>query len=124
MAAPNIVNVATITAKTTFLSLSGTGATVLLSNAAASGKVLKVNSIVVANDNGGGTANITVAVHDAAAGGGTAYRLAYTIDVLADSTLVVSDKNTAIYLEENMSIVCTASAGNYLDVVCSYEEIS
>lgn len=124
MAAPNIVGVTTITGKTTYLSLADTSATVLLSNAASSGKVFKVNTITVANDDGTNTANITVAVHDAAGGGGTGYKLAHTIDVIADSSLVVVDKASAIYLEEDTSIVVTASAGGDLDVVCSYEEIS
>lgn len=124
MAAPNIVGVTNITGITTYLSLADTNATVLLSNAASSGKVFKVNTIIVANDDGTNTANITVAVHDAAAGGGTGYKLAHTIDVIADSTLVVIDKSSAIYLEEDKSIVVTASAGGDLDVVCSYEEIS
>lgn len=124
MAAPNIVNVTTITGKTTYLSLANTSATTLVSNASGSGKVYKINSIIVANDDGSNTANITVSVNTAANGGGTAYKLAHTIDVVADSTLVVLDKSSAIYLEEDKSIVVTASAGGDLDVVCSYEEIS
>ena len=124
MAAPNIVGVTTITGKTTYLSLADTSPTVLLSNAASSDKVFKVNTIIVANDDGTNTANITVTINSAAAGAGTAYKLASTIDVIADSTLVVLDKASAIYLEEDKSIVCTASAGNDLDVICSYEEIS
>jgi len=123
MAAPNIVGVTTITGKTTYLSLADTNPTVLLSNAADSGKVFKVNSIIVANDDGTNTAAITVTINDADEGGGTAYNLASTIDVVADSTLVVIDKASSIYLEEDKSIVVTASAGGDLDVVCSYEEI-
>ena len=124
MAGPNIVNVTTITGKTTYLSLATTSATVLLSNAASSGKVFKINSIIVANDDGANTANITVSINDQDDGGGTAYKLAHTIDVAADSTLVVIDKASSLYLEEDKSIVVTASAGGDLDVVCSYEEIS
>ena len=44
MAAPNIVNVATITAKSDHLLLTGTSAVQLLDNAASSGNVIKVNS--------------------------------------------------------------------------------
>ena len=124
MAAPNIVGVTTIVGITTFLDLTTTDATVLLSNAASSGKVFKVNTIVVANDDGSNTANITAAIHTAAAGGGTGVKFANTIDVVADSTLVVLDKASSIYLEEDRSIVVTASAADDLDVVCSYEEIS
>ena len=124
MAAPNIVGVTSITGITTFLSLANTNDTVLVSNAASSGRVLKINSLIVANDDGSNTANIIVSITDAAAGGGTAFKLAHTIDIAADSTLVVIDKASSIYLEENKSLVVKASAGGDLDVVCSYEEIT
>lgn len=124
MAAPNIVNVGTITGITTFITLPNTSATVLVSNPASSNKVFKINDIIVANVNGSATANITLSVNNQAAGAGTAYRVAYQIDVAAKTSLVAIDKNASIYLEENRSIVATASAGNYLEVVCSYEEIS
>jgi hypothetical protein len=123
MAAPNIVGVTTITGKTTYLSLANTSETALLTNASSSGKVFKVNSIIVANDNGTGAADITVTLYDDASGG-NGYKLAHTISVAADSTLVVLDKASSVYLEENKRITVTASTGNYLDVVCSYEEIS
>ncbi len=124
MAAPNIVGITTVVGISTFLSLSNTSATVLLSNAASSSKVMKINSIIVANDDGTNTANIIVSINNAAAGGGTAFKLAHTIDVIADSTLVLIDKASSFYLQENQSIVVTASAGDDLDVFCSYEEIS
>jgi hypothetical protein len=124
MAAPNIVNVASITGITTFIALANTNATVLVSNPASSNKVLKINDIIVANVDGSSTANITLSINNAAAGGGTAYRVAYQIDVAAKTSLVAIDKNASIYLEENRSIVATASAGGDLEVVCSYEEIS
>ena len=123
MASPNIVGITTVRGKTTFLSLADTSANVLLSNPGSSNKVLKVNSIIVANDDGTNSASITVSINDQAAGGGTAFKLAHTIDIAPDSTLVVIDKASSIYLEENMSLVVTASAANDLDVVCSYEEI-
>lgn len=124
MAAPNIVNVATITGKTTYADLSTTSATSVLSNAASSGKVLKVNSIVVSNVNGVSAADISIAVNSAAAGGGTAYFIASTIAVPADASLIVVDKSMPIYLEEDKSITATAGTADYLEVVISYEEIS
>jgi hypothetical protein len=123
MAAPNIVGVTTITGKTAAFSLSDTSATTILSNAASSNYVYKVNSIIVANDDGTNSADITVTYNDAAAGGGTAYHLAKTVAVAADTTLVVLDKASSIYLEEDTSLVATASAGGDLDVIVSYEEI-
>lgn len=124
MAAPNIVNVATITAKTNAIALSTTNATELVSNAASSGKVFKVNMIQVANVDGTDGCHVTVDYHSAAAIGGTAYSLVSTVNVPADASLVILDKNTALYLEEDRSISVTAQTANDLEVIVSYEEIS
>ncbi len=124
MAAPNVVNVATITAKSALVALSSTSQTTLVSNAASSGKVFKINMIQVANVDGTNAADVTVDVHSAAAGGGTAYSLVATASVPADASLIAVDKNTALYLEEDKSITATASAANDLEVIVSYEEIS
>lgn len=124
MAAPNIVNVSTITGKTGYLALSTTSATSLVSNAASSGKVFKINMIQVANVDGTSACDVTVDLHSAAAAGGTAYSLISTASVAPDSSLVVLDKNTAIYLEEDKSISVTAGTADDLEVIVSYEEIS
>ena len=123
MAAPNIVNVATITAKSALVALSSTSATTLVSNAASSGKVFKINMIQIANVDGTNACDVTVDVHSAAAGGGTAYSLVATASVPADSSLIAVDKNTALYLEEDRSITVTAGTANDLEVIVSYEEI-
>lgn len=124
MAAPNIVNVSTITGKTDQVALTTTSQTTLLSNAASSGKVFKVNMIQVANVDGTNACDITVDVHSEDDGGGTAYSLVSTVSVPADASLVVVDKSTAIYLEEDMSISATAGTASDLEVIVSYEEIS
>jgi hypothetical protein len=124
MAAPNIVNVSTITGKSFYLALSTTSATSLVSNAASSGKVFKINMIQVANVDGANACDVTVDYHTAAAAGGTAYSLVSTVSVPADASLVVLDKNTAMYLEEDRSISVTAGTANDLEVLVSYEEIS
>ena len=124
MAAPNLLSPTTIVGKTTYVSLTTTNATSVLSNAASSGKVLKVNSLVVSNVDGANSASITVSIYSAEALGGTAYKIANTITVPADSTLVVIDKTSMIYLEEDKSIGAVASAANDLEIVCSYEEIA
>ena len=124
MAAPNIVNVTTITGKTDQINLTTTSATAVVSNAAASGKVFKINSLVVSNVDGTSAADITVSVYSEDDIGGTATELVSTVSVPADATLVVIDKNTALYLEEDMSIGATAGTANDLKVVVSYEEIS
>ena len=124
MAAPNIVDVTTITGKTDQVSLTTTNATAVVSNTAASGKVFKINSLIVSNVDGTSAADITVSVYSEDDIGGTATELVSTVSVPADASLVVIDKNTALYLEEDMSIGATAGTANDLKVVVSYEEIS
>jgi hypothetical protein len=124
MSAPNIVNVATITAKTDTLLLTGTSAVQLLENPASSGKVMKVNSLVVANVDGTSAASITVGIYPEDDIGGTPVVLASTISVPADASLIVIDKNMGLYLEENTSIGVTASAANDLACTITYEELS
>ena len=124
MAAPNIVDVSTIIGKSATIALSTTSQTTLVSNAASSGKVFKINMIQVANVDGSNACDVTVDVHSAAAGGGTAYSLVSTISVPADASLVAVDKGTALYLEEDRSITATAGTANDLEVIVSYEEIS
>ena len=124
MAAPNIVNVSTIIGKSATIALSTTSQTTLVSNAASSGKVFKINMIQIANVDGSNAADVTIDVHSAASGGGTAYSLVSTISVPADASLVAVDKGTALYLEEDRSITATAGTANDLEVIVSYEEIS
>jgi hypothetical protein len=124
MAAPNLVSPTTINGKTVTVDLTTTSATSILSNAASSGKVLKINSLYVANVDGTSAAEITINYYSAAALGGTATQICSTVAVPADATLVVVDKDAYIYLEENTSLGATAGTANDLKVVCSYEDIS
>jgi hypothetical protein len=124
MAAPNIVAVQTITGKTTYVSLTTTSSTSLLSNAASSGKVLKVNSVIVANTDGTNAVNFTLSYNTAAAGGGTNIEMISTVSVPANATLIALDKSTSIYLEENTSVTGTAGTASKLKVTVSYEDIS
>ena len=119
MAAPNIVNVTTIIGHTDVLAATTT-ATAIVTNSSASGKVLKINSLSIANIDGTNPADITVDLFRSS----TAYPLASTVTVPADATLVVITKDTSIYLEEGDSIRLTASANGDLTGICSYEEIS
>jgi hypothetical protein len=124
MAAPNIVNVVTITGKTAVVDLSTTNATAVVSNAASSGKVFKVNSLIVSNVDGTNNSDITISLYSQDDIGGTATEICKTVVVPADASLVVIDKSSGIYLEEDKSIGAIASAASDLKVVCSYEEIS
>lgn len=124
MAAPNIVNVSVITGKTAYATPANTSANVLLANAASSGKVFKINQILAANVNGSSAVDITVALNTAAAGSGTSYPIASTISVPADATLIVSDKTTSFYLEEDKSILVTSGTSSGVTYTVSYEELN
>ena len=124
MANPNIVNSAAIYGENSSVSLTTTNATSLVSNAASSGKVYKINTIMVANVDGTNAADITINKYSAAALGGTAFPIASTVSVPADATLIVLDKTTAIYLKENESIGAIAGTASDLVVTCSWEEIN
>lgn len=125
MAAPNIVGPTTITAKTAVLSaVTGATGTVLLSNAASSGKAFQVTSLYVANVDGTSACDVTIKLHSQDDAGGTGRAICSTVSVPADATVIVVDKNAPIWLEEDKSIVVTPSASNDLEFVCSYLEIS
>lgn len=124
MANPNIVNVAAIYGNNSSTSLTTTNATAIVNNPASSGKVFKVNMIVVANVDGTSAADITINKYSQDDLGGTAYAIASTISVPADASLIVVDKTTAIYLKEDESIGATAGAANDLVVTASWEEIN
>ena len=131
MAAPNIVNVATITGITPFrVGISTVGAsagiTTIVTNAASSNKVLKINSLVATAI--GDTTGVTVQLFDGAAAHTAAAHtvsVATTMTVPLYSSLAVIDKTNSIYLQEGHQIGCTAqSNAGSIDIVCSYEDIS
>lgn len=116
MAAPNVVLTNSMTGKTDVMSVTTT-ATAITTNSAASDKVYKINSLVVSNIDGTNNADITVDFFRAS----TAYRIASTITVPADASLVVISKEIGLYLEEGDSLRLTASANGDLQGICSYE---
>jgi hypothetical protein len=127
MANPNIVNVTTILGNTSTNLISSTAdpfATALVNNAASSGKVYKINSIVVANVDGSTAADITIKIFSEDDLGGTGTAIASTISVPADATLIVTDKTTSFYLLEDRSIGATAGTASDLVVTASWEEIN
>ena len=127
MANPNILQAATVLGNTSTYLISSTAnpfATALVNNAASSGKVYKINSIVVANVDGASAADITIQIFSQDDLGGTGTAIASTISVPADTTLIITDKTTSFYLLEDKSLGATASAANDLVVTCSWEEIN
>ena len=121
MAAPNLVNVATITAKSVQATLNTTLTTEILANAASSGKVFKINNIIIANIDGSSAVDVSVFITKS---GGSPIAIASTISTPADATLVVVDKNTALYLEEGDNIEAGAGANSDATITINYEELS
>jgi hypothetical protein len=123
MANPNIVSVTSIYGNTSYLIPTTTTATTWTALTPAVGTVNKIDNIVAANVTGS-TATITVSINSAAAGGGTAYRLAYQVSVPANASLIVVDKSTAFYVGEAQSIVVTSGTTNAIEMTASYEAIT
>ena len=133
MAAPNIVNVTTITGVTTFhAGIAATtggegvlGITTVVSNAASSGKVLKINSLVAASI--GATTGVTLQYfnHINHAAAGSTVSIGMSMAVPTFSTLAIITKDNSVYLEENTALgIFAQPAAGTIDVVCSFEEIS
>jgi len=119
MAAPNVVNVTSIYGKTTGLALTSSSQDVLTCPAE---KLLKVNSIIVANVDGTNADDVTVNWYNA--DNTTAYHIAKTVFVPSDSTLIVLGKDAPIYLEEGDKIQANgAAASGDLEIIVSYEEL-
>ena len=124
MAAPNIVNVANVTGKTsTTIVANATGTFSVLSNAAASGQVYKINTLMITNY-AAVNANVALNYYPAAALGGTLSPVANNITVPSGAVVVFLDKSSTIYLEEDKSIGAQATVGNTISLTVSYEIIA
>ncbi len=131
MANPNLLAATTASGTTTYYTPGGTSALVLVTNAASSGKVLRINQIVAANVNGSSAVDCTVSIYTngavaqgSAPSGGTAYPIVSTVSVPADASLIVVDKTTGLYLMENHCISVTSGTASGITYSVSYEEIS
>lgn len=117
MANPNIVNVTAITGVTVVNAISTSGNTVV-SNAAASNQVFKLNSLYISNVNGFAATTVNVSIQRSSIN----YRMAYLMSVPAASSLDLLSKS--VYLNEGDSLVIQANTANYIESVVSYEVIS
>lgn len=123
MANPNIVNVTSIYGSTSYLVPTTTTATAWTALTPAAGTVNKINSMVAANVTAT-AATVTVSINSATSGGGTAYRLTYQTVVPGNSSLLVVDKSTMVYVGEAQSIVVTSGTTNAIEMVASFEAIT
>ena len=114
MAAPNILSATSIYGKSAGFDLGTTTTTTLLT--CASNKLYKIKSIIASNNDGTNAVDVTVNFND-----GTRWTIASTVAVPADSTLVILDQNSPIYLEEGFTIEGGASADDDCDLIIAYE---
>ena len=118
MANPNIVNVTSILGKSVQAALTTTLTTEIL--ACPSDKLIKINSIIVANIDGTNNVDISVFITKS---GGSPLALASTVALPADSSIVVIDKNNGLYLQEGDNIEAGAGANSDAVITISYEEL-
>lgn len=119
MANPNIVEVTTIYGNTAVQSVS-TSTTPIIENTTGSGKVYKVNGIIVSNIDATNSATLTVDLYRS----GTAYKLINEVTITINTAYTPIDKTLSLYLLEGDSIRLTANANSRLQAVATWEEIS
>jgi hypothetical protein len=117
MTAPNQANPKSIVGKVAVLAVPAS-ATALVSNAAASNTLVKINALYVGNIDTAASYKITVDVFRAS----TAYNILYQVSIPAGAGLDVISKY--INLEEGDSLRLTADTVSKLQAVASYEVIS
>lgn len=123
MAAPNVVDTATLTLKVAKGAVTTSFATAV-NNAVSSNLAIKIISLYISNVDGTNDADISVDIFDQDDVGGTGTAICSAVTVPAKGSLVVIDESSPVYLEENMSLGVLASATGDLEYVASYQEIN
>ena len=130
MANPNIVNVSSIVGGNAGWALTHTSLTATLLTVAAD-VIVKINSLIVTNIHGTNAASVSVEINGIGGGAAgvtlatnltTQVRIASTMNVPADDSLVLIDK--PIYLMEADVLRGGASAAYTLELFASYEVIN
>ena len=114
----NLANTVTITAKTALVNVTTVSANVL-SNAANSQQIHKINTIMFNNYSASTTtANVTI---NRSTGD---FFVARLVTIPANSILTVIAKDNAIYLEEGDTLQASVSANSSLHLISGYELLS
>ena len=121
MTTPNLLNLTSITGTNAELTPANTTANVLIANAIGSNQLLKVNQVVASNVNGAATVNATLAINSLASGAGTSYPIASAVPVPISASLIIVDKTTTVYLNENQSLVVQSGTASGISYTASYE---
>ncbi len=122
MANPNIVNVTEIYGNTYGAALTSADS-IFVNNIQSSGKVYKINALYISNIHGTSPADVNVTLNSTYVTASANTRIASTISIAADSTLVLITKDSSIYLKEEGRLNITANLNSYLEAVISWDEI-
>jgi hypothetical protein len=119
MAAPNLLTSTTVTGKTALANCTTVLANVI-TNAASSGTVVKLNAIVLSNY-GSSTTTANAIINRAGTG---SFYLGGTVSVPSNSTLILLGKDTSLYLEEGDVLQTIVSTNSTIHLTASYELIA
>ena len=136
MSHPNIVGVTSIYGANSIVagvatagaieSNKSVGVSTVVTNAASSGKVLKINTLSVTSI--GTTTGCTLNIYNTASthiSGTTTVSIGATVTIPINSVVSLIDKNNSIYLDEDQQLGAIAESDKgSLDLICSYEEIN
>ena len=120
MTTPNLVNVATITPKTTMGNLGDTNRTTMVDVTAE--YAAKIDTILIANVDGTNACDVTLEISND--NGSTYYKIASTISVPADATLSFLDSTGPLWLDETDILAITAGTASDLSWNVSYSEMA
>ena len=124
MATPNLINVDTITPTVVVGAVTTSRVAVVDVTAE---YCAKVNSVIIANIDGTNAATVNIEVSTDGAGSGSFFHVAKTVQVPADSSLIL-DKPVNLFNTNNASagdlMRATASAASRLEAFISILEIS
>ncbi len=117
MANPNIANLTTIAGYNSVGNV-GTAVTTLVANAASSGQILKINSLLLCN-RAASLQTLNCYFYNS----GTGYFMYSGLDIPSGTTFLAIDKDMCIYLRENQFLGASTTTANGLSYVTNYEII-
>lgn len=115
MSAPNLINTTSVSGKTAVAALTTVTGNVL-TNAASSSTVVKLNNVTLTNYSSSAvTANVMINRS------GTSYYIGGNIAIPGNSNLVLLGKDTSMYMEEGDVLQSNVSANTSVNMFASYE---
>jgi hypothetical protein len=119
MAAPNILGLSSITARTQGVGIQTTSSVGILT--ASVNMVIKINTFRVTNNSTSSSTNFNVFYRDALSNN---IGIASNFTIPVGGTVIIIDKDSSTYVEENCSINVSVADTTRLSVLVSYEELS